>query len=80
MKAPRANGAPTATELRARLLELPGEIRALGRALARGELAPELADLLGRLLEAEGQAIGVALKSCPPRPRLADELRRALVL
>ncbi|MDC0680371.1 hypothetical protein [Sorangium atrum] len=79
MKAPDCSeAAPTAAELRARLFALPGEVRALRLALARGELAPELADAQGRLLDAEGQAIAAALRCCSPPGRLADELLRAL--
>lgn len=70
--------APTVAELRARLLELPGELRALGLALARGEIGPELADLQGRLVDAEGEAIARALATYPAPPRLADQLLRAL--
>ncbi|WP_437894264.1 hypothetical protein [Sorangium sp. So ce124] len=79
MKASRGcEVAPTVEELRARLCTLPGRLRALGRALARGEIDPELADVQGRLLDAEGDAIARALATYPARPRLADELLRAL--
>lgn len=79
MKAPSGGkAAPTLAELRARLLQIPGELRALGVAIARGDVAPDVGDELGRLLDAEGQVIAMALAvSAPPR-RLADEVLRAI--
>ncbi|WP_437647319.1 hypothetical protein [Sorangium sp. So ce362] len=73
-------GPPVATmaDLRTRLLELPGEIRAIGAGVARGAIAPEHGDALGRLLDAEVQAIEVALATFPDRAARPVEQRSAL--
>jgi hypothetical protein len=47
-------------------------------AVARGEIAPKLADALGRLLDAEEQAMDMAIAVGSRPVRLIERLRRNL--
>lgn len=79
MSAPSGGeAAPTLAELRARLLALPGELRALGVAVARGEMSPAVGDELGRLLDAEGEVLAAVLAVCSPPRRLSVRLLRVI--